>query len=331
MPAPEPGRRPPVGPAGEAHEGGDERRPDEEGVDQDGEREADPEQLDDRHLGGRDPREDDREEQRRRGHDPARLRQADPHRLLVVPVEVVLLLDAREQEDLVVHGEPERDAEHEDRREDVDAPGRREAEQIREVTLLEDPDHRAERRGQAEHVEQERLHRHEQAAGHQEEQQERGERDEAERPRQHREHGGLGVDERRRLARHAEPERRRGGPDVLDQPLTGGRVRLDVGHDRHPRPVLTVVRGEARTQVVRGRRRPRSSSAGSSRWPHRPGRRRAARRASSANASNASASRSRSAFGISTWSASDSRLVKFWRIWSVAARLRRGRAPRGRR
>ena len=47
-----------------------------------------------------------------------------------------------------------------------------------EVALLEDPDHRAERRGEAEHVQQQRLHRHEQAAGHQEQQHERRQRDE---------------------------------------------------------------------------------------------------------------------------------------------------------
>ena len=45
-------------------------------------------------------------------------------------------------------------------------------EQSGEVALLEDPDHRAERRGEAEHVEHERLERHEQAAGHQEQQHE---------------------------------------------------------------------------------------------------------------------------------------------------------------
>ena len=60
----------------------------------------------------------------------------------------------REQEDLVVHREPERDAEHQDRREDVDRAGRGEAEEPGEVALLEDPDHGAERRGEAEHVEQ---------------------------------------------------------------------------------------------------------------------------------------------------------------------------------
>ena len=42
------------------------------------------------------------------------------------PGPVVLLLDAREQEDLVVHRQPERDAEHQDRRGGVGQAGRRE-------------------------------------------------------------------------------------------------------------------------------------------------------------------------------------------------------------
>ena len=47
------------------------------------------------------------------------------------------------------------------------------AEQVGEAAVLEDQHHRAERRGEAQHVEQQRLDRHEHAAGHQEQQQER--------------------------------------------------------------------------------------------------------------------------------------------------------------
>ena len=46
------------------------------------------------------------------------------------------------------------------------------------MAFLEDPHHRAERRGQAEHVEHERLHGDEQAAEHHEQQHERRHRDE---------------------------------------------------------------------------------------------------------------------------------------------------------
>ena len=41
----------------------------------------------------------------------------------------------------LVHGQPEHDGEHEDRLSGVDRPGRREVQQAREVTVLEDPRH----------------------------------------------------------------------------------------------------------------------------------------------------------------------------------------------
>ena len=94
-------------------------------------------------------------------------------RLHVVARAVVLLLDAGEQEDLVVHRQPERDAEHQDRRRRVERARGREVEDARPVALLEDPHHRAERRGEREQVEHQRLGRDEQAAEHQEQQHER--------------------------------------------------------------------------------------------------------------------------------------------------------------
>ena len=53
--------------------------------------------------------------------------------VLVVAAAVVLLLDAREQEDLVVHRQAEGDAEHEDRGGGVDGAGGGEVEDTRQV------------------------------------------------------------------------------------------------------------------------------------------------------------------------------------------------------
>ena len=60
------------------------------------------------------------DEQRRGGDDPAGALEADGHRQLVVAGAVVLLLDAGQEEHLVVHRQPEGDAEHEDRGGGVD-------------------------------------------------------------------------------------------------------------------------------------------------------------------------------------------------------------------
>ena len=78
----------------------------------------------------------------RRGDDAAGALEADGHRVLVVAGEVVLLLDAREQEDLVVHRQAEGDAEHQDRTGEHELAGRGEVEQARQMALLEDPHHR---------------------------------------------------------------------------------------------------------------------------------------------------------------------------------------------
>jgi hypothetical protein len=96
----------------------------------------------------------------------------------------VLLLDAGEQEHLVVHRQPEGDTEHEHRH-GCGQPARGgEVEQARQVALLEDPHHRPEGRRQAQQVEDQRFHRDQHAAEHQEQQHERDQGDDAECQRQ---------------------------------------------------------------------------------------------------------------------------------------------------
>src|SRR5207249_427494 len=81
----------------------------------------------------------------RRRDEASRAFEADGHRRHVVARAVVLLLDARQQEDLVVHRQPEGDAEHEDRGGRVEGADGGEVESAREVAVLEDPHHGAER------------------------------------------------------------------------------------------------------------------------------------------------------------------------------------------
>ena len=145
-----------------------------------------------------------------RGHDPAGALEADGDRGLVVAGAVVLLLDAGEQEDLVVHRQPEGDAEHQDRRGRCRVrPVGVKSRDPRAVAVLEDPDHRPERRGEAEEVQHDRLERHQHAAEHQEQQHEGGHGDDrrgasGSRPKMR----VLGVDQLRRSARR--PARRTG-------------------------------------------------------------------------------------------------------------------------
>ncbi len=226
-------RRPPVPPARQAHEGGDEGAADHEGVDEDGEGEAEAEQLDEPDLGGPEGDEHDGDQQRGRGHDPTGALEAHGHRAAVVAGPVVLLLDARQQEHLVVHGEAEGDAEHQDRRRGVRGADGGEVEDAGQVPVLEHPDHGAEGRRQAEHVQQEGLERDDDGAEQQEQQHEGGHGDQGEGHGHRVEEGRLGVDELGGQAGHGHVgEGGLGVADPLDEGLALGRVRLDLGDDR---------------------------------------------------------------------------------------------------
>ena len=71
---------------------------------------------------------------------PAVLDEALGDRRRVVAGPPIRLLDPREQQDLVVHRQPEDHAEHDDRVAGDGVAERLEVEQVREVALLEDPD-----------------------------------------------------------------------------------------------------------------------------------------------------------------------------------------------
>ena len=109
---------------------------------------------------------------------PDRCSPSDDGAVVVVALRVQLD-DAGEQEHLVVHRQPEAEGQHEQRDRRLDRADRREAEQPLQVPLLEDPDHDAEAGPERDDVEQQRLERDDQRAGHEEQQHERGQDDQA--------------------------------------------------------------------------------------------------------------------------------------------------------
>ena len=217
--------------------------------------------------------------------------------------------------------------------------------QVREVAVLEDPHHRAECRGEAEHVSTSALSGTRRLPVIRNSSTKVANAMSAERERQPRDDAVLGVDQLRREPGDDEVERRRRGADVLDQLLalrsTTARCRARprgtcrVGPARRTELLREVV-AEARSGmsclverdvVVAGDR----VDAGDARFD---------RRACVANASIALRGRSSGRRrGPAPESASASRLAKCSRNWSVAIRLlmssgrpgrRRGRDSRGR-
>ena len=107
-------------------------------------------------------------------------------------------------------------------------------EQARQVALLEDPHHDPEGGAQREHVEHQRLHRHQHAAEHEEQHHERDRGDDAHRQGHPAEQRRLRVDESGRLTAHLDGEGALEVAHFVDQVLALGRVGLDAGHDRPP-------------------------------------------------------------------------------------------------
>ena len=122
-------RRPPVGLAGELHERRHQRARMMVASISTASARPMPNSLMKRDARRGEGEERDRQEQRGGGDDAAGALQAEGDRVVVVAGAVVLLLDPREQEHLVVHRQPEGDAEHEDRHRRVDGAGGGEAEQ----------------------------------------------------------------------------------------------------------------------------------------------------------------------------------------------------------
>jgi hypothetical protein len=139
---------PPVGVAEQGHGRWDEQAADQGGVDEYRDRQGHAHLLHAEVLPEGDAEEGDHDERRGRGDDPAGPLQPVGHRVIAVTALVVALLDAGQQEHLVVHRQAEREHEHHDRHPRLDGAEGLEAQQPGQVTLLEDPDQGAERRAQ---------------------------------------------------------------------------------------------------------------------------------------------------------------------------------------
>ena len=178
---------------------------------------------------------------------------------------VARLLDPREDEDVVVHREPEQDREDEDRHERLDRTGL-EPEQLGAVAVLEDEHEQAEGRAGREQVEQDRLDRDDDRAEGDEQEQEREAEDEGDDLR----HAvRVEVDDVERASRGAGHERLDPGqrpedgrddiaPDVADDLPVALVVRATGHHhrDQRGRPVGVGLDGRRLAQPL-DRQQPR--------------------------------------------------------------------------
>ena len=136
------------------------------------------EQLDDAVVLEHEAAEDHDHDRRGRGDDPRRGGQTVGHGVHRVAGLVVLLLDAGEEEDLVVHGQAEHDGEEHHRDERLDGPAAGDADQVLAPAPLEDGDDDAVGRGDGQHVHDDRLDRHQQRPeDHHQEEERQGQHD----------------------------------------------------------------------------------------------------------------------------------------------------------
>ena len=134
----EPARQVPVAFAEQAHGGGDEQQADERRVECERDGDAEAHLLEGDELAGGEAGEDDDDDRRGAGDQARGGGHAVDDRAGGVAGRAPALVDAAEQEHLVVHREPEQHAEQEDRDPGVDALDLREAQQIGADALLED-------------------------------------------------------------------------------------------------------------------------------------------------------------------------------------------------
>ena len=165
---------------------GHQHHPDQGHVEQDGGAETEPEQLAGDVRAQHERVEDADHDQCRARDDRRRAGHAGDQAGARVPAQPVLLPDPAEQEDLVVHREPEQDREHQHRRERVDRHRLVDAEPLRAPAPLEDGHEDAVRRPDADQVQRSGLERHPHRPEHRDEDQQRQQqhgRDEPRHPR----------------------------------------------------------------------------------------------------------------------------------------------------
>ena len=211
----------PVALAQQGHGRGQQDRAHDRGVDQDRHAEADA-GLFDGHLRERGEDGEHRHHDRCRARDDARGRShALPDRVLVGQPAIVQLLDTAEDEDVVVHRQPEQEREQEERQPVRDRAGRGEVEDSLRPGMLEHQYQHAVRRRHRQQVEPDREQRHDQRAEGEQQQQERQRQHEADDQRQGVAQLGAGVHRQRRLSRHGHEAGSRAGEcrrhDVMAQ------------------------------------------------------------------------------------------------------------------
>ena len=151
-------------------------------------------------VAGGEADEDDDDDQRRAGDHPRRRRHGVLDRTRVVTGLQVPLTDPAEQEDVVIHREPEQDREQEDRHPRGHRRHLTQAEELVADALLEDEHHQAVRGADRDEVEHDRLQRqHDRAEGDGQHHEAQAQHDQED-PRQPVPREGAVVDLLRRLA-----------------------------------------------------------------------------------------------------------------------------------
>src|SRR6266516_6068738 len=126
-----------------AHECGDENAAYQGGIDEDRQSGAEPEELDEADVAGPEGEEANGQQRGKCGHDSPGASQPTGDRVAVGDAGIVQFLDPADDEQFVVHREPEGDAEQQYRHRGVGGSWG-EAEEGREGPVLEDPHHCAE-------------------------------------------------------------------------------------------------------------------------------------------------------------------------------------------
>ena len=219
----EPSGDPPVGGSHQPHRGRDQDDADDRRVDEDADAEPDSELLDDHGLAERERTKRAEQDDRSRRDHAGRVLQACRHRLAVAPSLLVVLLDPRQHEDFVIGRQGEKDRIENHRRDEIQHPLGRKAEEAGTPAVLKQNHEDAVGRAHRKHVHHDGLQRKEDRAEGAQQQQVAQDEDADDEPRERRPRLRGDVYAERACARHedvgvAEPGRGHVVvPDPLDQ------------------------------------------------------------------------------------------------------------------
>jgi len=138
---------PPVPVAEHAHGGGDKKRTDQSGIEEDCDRKTQSDLFHDDDVGGCEGEADRDDDRGRRGDDPASGDEPGCDGIAIPSARASGLADPGQHEYLVVHRDPEQRREKHDRQRWVDIPGGIDPQRPVQVSVLEHPHKHAERSG----------------------------------------------------------------------------------------------------------------------------------------------------------------------------------------